>query len=149
MEENSNSKLITTLTPNVIKTGYILGKPRRNWIEAIIVDAIFIAILFIIPFTSTVRNIILLIIGPSIFYFFYRGIMNRSVIEMLTAEYRFLKNRRVLHLRGPEYVKKKQSLSNYIGGDDEDLIDRIVRSITGKLREIAKNWSEEDSGENN
>lgn len=95
----------TIITKNVIKTGEIMGIPKRRFIEAGIAILLFAFFLFAISFTSIVRNVTLIVYGSTIVFIFIRGIHNRSVVEHLIATMRFRKTKRILHLVGPEYER--------------------------------------------
>ena len=145
-ENRKDDPLITYFTPNILRAGYWFGKPRRNWIEAALVLLIFIVIMMGIPFVTSVRNVIIICIGGPLFEFFVRGICNRSVFQMIKAEFRYQRNRRILHLRGPEFKQSRQNLGKYMGGEDEEIFDRIGNFIKEHLLKIAYEWGEEEDG---
>lgn len=112
----TESDLIYQMNKNVVQQGSFLGIPYRRWIEAIVFASIGAGIICIINFTALVKGIAGTMAFVSLFGIFLRGIMNRSITEVLIDEIKFQKNKRVLHLRGPEYVRKKREFRS-IGGN--------------------------------
>jgi hypothetical protein len=135
-ENNSQNDVIYTITPNVIETGYFFGIPIRRWVEAVGFSLLFDILMLIIPFTTTVHTVLIVVMDAVIFGFSLHGIHNRSIIQFTVAEIKFRKTRRILHLRGPEYVKKKQDFSSYVGLDNTNL-GLIVAKVKGMLNNYA------------
>lgn len=109
-----------SIISNVVESGYLLGIPYRNWLEGIISFLLILIFVLLIPFTNVVRAVIVIIYGLGAFIFNLRGIMNRSLSQMFIAELNFRRNRRILHLRGPEFKKSKQDFSKYLGSDESN-----------------------------
>ena len=146
MQEQNENLDEYFITPNVIESGLFFGIPHRHWFEAVFFTLLVILIINAIPFTSIVKGVLCVTFGVTVFRFHLQGLCNRSVTEMIAAEYRFMKHRRVLHLRGPEYVKKKQDFSQYAGGDETNL-ERIIRQFKGRLNDLADSILEDSDGE--
>ena len=146
MNENDESQIEYSITPNVLESGLFLGIPYRKWFEAVGFTLLICIIICVIPFTNLVKFILCLVFGTAIFRFNLMGLCNRSVTEMMAAEIRFLRHKRVLHLRGPEYVKQKQDFSMYAGGDETNF-ERLLRQTKGRLNDYADAILEDSDGE--
>lgn len=134
-----------TLTKNVINRNKILGFNKRNWGEAILYTTIVACIVFAIPFTDIVTIMSLVVLVPLVFFVNLYGIKHRSLSEIIIAEMNFRSNRRRLHLRSPEYVRKK-SKTTYTESEDESLAEQHFKLVKQGLNEfIEKYASEEDS----
>lgn len=135
-----------SIISNIIEIGNLLGFPYRQWAEAIGFTLLFILIIALIPFTFWVRFFICLVYGFTIFTISLNGIKNRSVTQFLLDERKFRKNKRVLHLRGPEYMKSKADIQSYEGG--EDFIGKQITRVKQLIIESAdKILDEADSEE--
>lgn len=147
MDEEKREFTTYNISLNCIESGTFFNIPHRRWIEAVIFTIIVIVIIKFIPFTTVVGNVLCITLGAPTFGFFLKGIKNRSVTEMILAEIRFRRNRRVLHLRGPEFKKEKQDFSKYAGGDETNA-ERFIRRIKELLNGYAdKVLEESDSSE--
>ena len=153
-EQNNGQKepafVEKTIINNVIEQGNFLGFPYRQWAEAIGFTLLFILIVLLIPFTKIAKFFICLVYGFTIFGFSLKGIKNRSITLFLSDEYKFRKNRRILHLRGPEYIKTKADIQSYEGGDDfiGKQIERIKYALiqgADKILSEADSESDEDN----
>lgn len=129
------------IIPNVYETGTLFGIRKRNWIEAFSFGGIAVGLIQLIPFTDLVNGIVSVSVFSAIFAINLRGILNRSITEIISAELRFKKNKRILHLRGPEYVKKKQDFSMY--GGDESNGQVIIKKFKRRVGEFGQNLIEE------
>lgn len=132
------------LTQNVLTNDKVLGLNKRNWAEAIIITAMFLIGLNLIPFTMIVRGFASAVFGTSLFVFLLRGIKHRSVIQMILKEYKFRKNRRRLHLRSPEYVRKKVR-SSYSESEDESIAEHYFKYVKGRIDRFIDEYSEEEN----
>lgn len=145
-DNNEQNDVIYRITPNVIETGYFFGIPVRRWVEAIVFCVLFDLFVMAIPFTTTVHTVLIIVIDAVLFGFSLHGIHNRSIIQFAIAEWKFRKTRRVLHLRGPEYVKKKQDFNSYIGLDNTNF-GLIVARVKGFLNNYADKVIEDKEGQ--
>lgn len=135
-----------SIIPNIIEIGNFLGIPYRNWIEAVAFTLILIAIFLLIPFAPVAKFFFCVVWGGATFMFTLRGINNRSVIQFLSDERKFQKSKRILHLRGPEYVKTKADIKSYEGGDD--LIGKYITRLRENVLEWAESKIDEEDSEN-
>ncbi len=133
---------------NCIENDSFLGISYRKWVDTFVFGGAVFLIIMVIPFTSLVTTILLVTIMIPTIMLCIHGICNRSVSEMLFAEMRFRKNKRVLHLRGPEYVRQKTDFSKYAGGDETNG-ERIVRTIKESLNRYADSILEGEDSKNN
>lgn len=125
------------LTPNVIESGTLLGIPHRNWIEAVASSLIAVFIITAIPFTPVYTGVLCIMVSSALIAINLKGIQNRSVTQMIVAEISFLKNRRILHLRGPEYAKTVQNFNMYLNADKSN-----GEIILGKITEALNNYAD-------
>lgn len=144
MADNSNNQNISTqLTQNVITKGKFHGIPKQNIFEAIFFPVAVGSIIVAINFTDLVTIASCLVLCPLLFFICIRGFYHRSVLQILQSEYKFRKNRRVLHLRDPKYVRKENRYANE-ETSDESYAERIARILREKLKDfIEKNSSNE------
>jgi len=147
-EENKRKEYVAaSIISNIIEVGNFLGFPYRRWAEAIGFTGLFILIIALVPFTFWARFFICLVYGFAIFTIALNGIKNRSIVQFFMDEKRFRKNKRILHLRGPEFIKAKADISSYEGGDDffGRQIDRIKeRIIQGADKILDETTGKED-----
>lgn len=140
-EKEEQEKIFTTLiTKNVLRQGEFLGIPKRNIAEAVLAVVAFITFLFVVPFSSIVRNVSILVYGIPIFIFFLHGIKNRSVSEIIIGEVRYLRKRRALHLRGPEYVRqpgKSASGNETKRSDFQGISEMVKEKVKGFIDEYS------------
>lgn len=140
-DNTNNNELFTKLTRNVITKGKFHGIPKRNIGEAIFFTGLVGSIILAINFTDLVTIASTLVLCPLIFIICVRGFYHRSLLQILQSEYRFRRNRRELHLRGPEYVRKENRYANEETAD-ESYIETITRVLREKLKEfVEKNSS--------
>ena len=134
-----NDPLCTRLNKNVITKGKTFGIPNHNIVEAIFFVFLTVLIILAINFTKLVTNICLIILVPIVLIFFLRGLKSRSVLQLLVSEIKFRINRKILHLRSPEYVRKENRYANEESAD-ESVVEAIGRIAKEKYREfIEKN----------
>jgi hypothetical protein len=148
MANENEEKSRYNISLNCMESEQFFGIPHRRWFEAIFFAFIVIVIIRLIPFTDVVKNVLSFTFGGSTFAFFLKGLFNRSVTEILMAEIKFSKNRRVLHLRGPEYKKQKQDFSKYAGGDETNA-ERLIRRFKEALNGYADKVLEDSDSEEN
>ncbi len=137
------SKSTYRISGNVVKESSILGIPLRNWIEGAVFALIVFWIIQQIPFTTTVKNIFRVIYCGAVFIGGLIGIKNRAVTEFLVDEIKFLKNRRRLHLRGPEYERNKKEYKHYEVGHSS-IARRKFDEAMARLRQVAGETGEEE-----
>lgn len=140
-EEEKSEEVI--LTRNVYSKEKFMGVDKRNIVEAILFLVLLILILWIIPFTRIVRIISFIVLAPTLVIFGIRGIKHRSVLKMLSAEIKFRKYRRRLHLRGPEYVRKKVK-TRYDESEDESLLEHGWRLAKERISQFIEQYGEEE-----
>lgn len=139
-QSNENNEISFIFTINIVDTGAFLGIPWRRWIEGLCFGGVGVLIICAINFTSLVKTIISLIVFFTLFFFGVKGIMNRSITEMLLAEIKFWKNRRELHLSGPEYLRSKKTK---ITGEGKSNGEEIANRIKARLIEFARQQRQE------
>ena len=129
------------ITHNVLNQNDFLGKPKRQWAEAIAFTFLFFLIVSAIPFTTVVRWVIFLVFGGAILFIGIRGIKNRSLIEIIIGEVKFLKRKRILHLYGPEYKRQKGVAA---GGQDTSMSDaeRIIEYVKQKVTDFTDKYAD-------
>lgn len=133
------------LTKNVINKNQLLGINKRNWAEAAIWVSGITLIVTAIPFTKIVTQMTLIVLLPIAFLLNLKGIKHRSLSEMVVAEINFRNNRRRLHLRGPEYVRKKYK-TTYTESEDESLAEQHYKLLKQGLSDFVEKYaSDEDS----
>lgn len=122
---------------NVIQSGQIFGIPHRNWGEAIIFTGCVVIGILMAPFTEIATLMGIIVFGFASFITFLRGYKNRSLTQILIAEAKFRKNKRVCHLRGPQYVRNKRVI---ISADMEgqSKASKMINNAKAKLIELAK-----------
>ena len=138
---NPENMEVFELTSNIISTGQILGMKQRNVIEGGIMTYIAIRIIGNIPFIFKVKVVLWILVSIALMIFNIRGIKGCALTEILIAEIRFRKNKRELHLRGPEYVKEKKSSygSNY---SEKSIAEEVIDWGRGHLDRFLKENSE-------
>ena len=141
--EHEAKKKISELTQNVIERNKVMGINKRNIGEAIIFTLLIFLIVVVIPFTELVTIIICIVLCPVAFIGCIKGIKHLSVTEILFAELEFRKNRRRLHLRGPQYVRKK-SRNSYSESEDESLAEKCFRFIKQRFYEFLDEYGKEE-----
>lgn len=145
MEEQKDEGQEYTLTKNVLTKGKHFGVNDRNWAEAFVFSIIVATIILAIPFTEIVTKVSLFVLLPIVFGLNLKGIKHRSLTEMLKAEIKFRQNRRRLHFRGPQYVRKNYK-TTYTESEDESYAEQHYRIIKQRFNEFLEKYgSEEDS----
>lgn len=144
MQDELNEKdLYTRLNKNVMIKGRFYSIPKQNIREAVIFTLLTFGIINGIHFTNLVKTASGVILCPIIFIVCIKGIKHRSVLQILYSEYKFRKRRRILSLRGPEYVRKE---SKYASEEtaEESVAETVGRIALTKFRDfIEKNSSNE------
>ena len=149
MPEDNEKVEVYTLTKNVVNRSKFLGMEKRNLVEAIIFTALVLYIVNVaIPFTPLVKIICSLVLGIFTFALNIIGIKKRSLTEILVAEIKFRQNRRRLHLRGPEYVRKRV-ISNYTESEDESLAERYFKLAKEYIDGFVERYGEEEDSQGN
>lgn len=123
---------------NVIKQGQIFGINTRNWIEGIVFSLFVDAIIININFTPLVKLVACGVLSVAIVFGCCNGIKNRSVIEVLIDEIKFLTNRRKLHLMGPEYEKRHKDFSKM--GEGQNNAERLWKKTKSGITETFDKW---------
>lgn len=131
------------LSKNVIAKEKFFKFNKRNLIEAIVSFLVLQLILEIMNFTGIVRIFVTIIIGTALVWFMVKGIKNRSVTQILMAEYQFRKRKRELCLRGPEW-KRKEGAYKYAESRDEAALRKFVATAKNRLDEFIEQYSEEN-----
>ena len=134
-EQDSNSEnnlLVYRWTHNVIEKSKFHGIEKRNLAEAIIVP-------FVVSVVMT-----LIVILPTLFTVFVKGYKNRSIFEFIRDEIRFKKRRRVLHLRGVEYKRKKGA--QYTDYEEYGFVKSVIEKSKQKLTEFIEKYDADDTG---
>lgn len=138
----NEDELLFNLTRNVIQKNKFLGIEKRNWLEAIIEGVLIFLLIMVLPFTPIVKIISTIVIEIVLGFFNLRGFKNRSLLQIIMDEYRFKKNRRKLHLRGPEYKWTKGAYAYEEDGNKselEKLYGLIKRGITEFIEKNSDN----------
>lgn len=146
--EQENKKEVYHLTKNVIEHSKVMGIGKRNIVEAIIFTFLILAIIQLIPFTNLVKIITSIVLGAFSIFLNIVGIKHRSITEIVVAELRFRKNRRRLHLRGPEYVREKFK-SDISESEDESIAERYFKLFKAKLDDFVERYGEEEGSDSN
>ena len=141
MSNIENDPLYTRLNRNVITKGKTFGIPNHNIVEAIFFVFLVVLIILSINFTKLVTNICLIILVPIVSIFFLRGLKSRSVLQLLISEIKFRINRKIIHLRSPEYVRKENRYANEESAD-ESVVEAIGRITKEKYREFIEKYSD-------
>ncbi len=133
------------LGQNIIENGKVFGVERRNLIETVISVGFVTILIMLIPFTKYVKVFSISVIDLVLGYINIRGIQHRSVTQIIIAEIKFRKNRRMLHLRGPEYTRKKGVYSFEEAGNESTFESwtRAVKEFIAKF--IERYGSDQDS----
>ena len=86
----------------------------------------------------------LIVILPTLFTVFVKGYKNRSIFEFIRDEIRFKKRRRVLHLRGVEYKRKKGA--QYTDYEEYGFVKSVIEKSKQKLTEFIEKYDADDTG---
>lgn len=141
----NTEKRVFALTKNVIEKNKLLGRNKRNWREAILFTCAILLIVLLIPFTDLVTIIVCVVLCPITFFLALTGIKHFSLTEILEAEKKFRQNRRRLHLRSAEYVRKKNKTA-YTDGEEESLAEKTFKYFKQRFDDFVEEYgSEEDS----
>jgi hypothetical protein len=131
------------LNKNVISKGKTFGIPNRNIFEAVFFTSLTEYCIVSINFTKVAFVSCTVIICPIVFGLFLRGLKNRSVLQILFSSIKFHFNRRELHLRSPEYVKKENQYANE-ETINESFFESIWRHIQKWLRSFIEKYSDSE-----
>lgn len=130
--QSQENPLEYSFNRNILPGNRIFGVGKRNLLEGIIVTLLADAVILQIPFVRDVKIVLLISISIILMIFNIRGIKNMAVTEIIVAEIRFQKNKRELHLRGPEYVREKKA--NYKGGyNDQSIAEQVVHAAKERI----------------
>ena len=103
MAEENNKIPRVRLNRNVLSKNRIYGIPKVNIVEAIFFTIAVWLIILSINFTKLVSSVCILVLCPIVFVCGVKGIKSRSVLQFLLSNIKFVRNRKMLHLRGPEF----------------------------------------------
>lgn len=142
MAEEEKEELSTVIISNILKSDTILGIQKRNWIEATVFAAFTAIIISPIPFVSDVKGVVLLMCCGMTFYIGLKGIKNRSITQIILAERRFRKNRKILFLRSPKYARENITFKN----DETTLshFQKFQQKYKDRLDDFIEQYSEEE-----
>lgn len=129
------------ITQNVMNQNEVIGIPKRRWIEGIVFTFLFFMIISLIPFTSVVKNVILLVFGGGLFFLCIHGIKDRSITEIFISEIKFQKRKRILHLVGPEFKRQKGVAA---GGQNSEMSDaeRLSLYVKEKINDFTDKYAD-------
>lgn len=133
------------LTKNVIRKDQLLGIDKRNWLEAIVEGVLVLLFIMILPFTAIVKIVSIIVIEVVLWFFNLRGYKNRSLIQIILAEYKFKKNRRMLHLRGPEYRWTKGAYTYNEDDSNKSEIEKLYGFIKKHVSRFVEKYSDNDN----
>lgn len=137
------------IPPNAFKP---LSK-KRNLIEAVLFTGLLNFVLYKMPFTRQAWLMFAICGSAATLFFFYRGYKNRSLTEILIAEIKFKHNKRITHLRSPEYDQtRKTSVLEEAEGDTTlqkciNLGKKVYKEKQEDLREKITRLLDEDGDE--
>lgn len=94
-----------------------------------------------IPFVPDVARIFTLMSCACFGIITIKGIGEMSVMQRIISEIRYLRRRRKLHLRSPEYIRKERTNAN--SRDNKSFIEASIEKFSSKTSE----WIEKYSGE--
>lgn len=135
MAEENNKIPRVRLNRNVLSKNRIYGIPKVNIVEAIIFSIAVWLIILSINFTKLVSSVCILVLCPIVFVCGIKGIKSRSVLQFLLSNIKFVRNRKMLHLRGPEYKRKENQYASQ-ENIDESVVEKIIRLAGEKLRKF-------------
>lgn len=111
--------------------------------ETVVVVAISNSIITAIPFVPTVDSIVRFTTTLFLGGFFLKGIEEQSVLQRIICEIKFKKQRRELHLRSAEYVRKTRK-KNSAGREDQSLGEHYIEKADKWFRGIIEKESEDE-----
>ena len=135
MAEENNKIPRVRLNWNVLSKNRIYGIPKVNIVEAIFFTIAVWLIILSINFTKLVSSVCILVLCPIVFVCGVKGIKSRSVLQFLLSNIKFVRNRKMLHLRGPEYKRKENQYASQ-ENIDESVVEKIIRLAGEKLRKF-------------
>ena len=130
-----------------ISKGFGLGNifiSTRNLIEACLASGVALFIIGHINFTNSVKGFYSAVFGIGLFWLVARGYKNRSFTQIAVDYFKTVKNRKVLHLRGPEYVRQDIKLKGGSESSDETYAKQIIKWSKGRLNNFIDEYSEEE-----
>ena len=133
-------------TKNVIQSERFMGIQKRNIYEAIAIVVFLIVVIASLPFTSVVKTMSIIVLCPTTLIICIRGVKNRSIGQIITAEIKFRKNRRELHLRGPEYKREKGEM-HYDENANDSIAEKGIRIVRTKINEFIGKYSDPEDSE--
>ncbi len=143
-EKEKQTQEDIVLEKNVLDKGYIFTIPVRNIIEGAIVTLIIIYIICSINFTTYVKVFSCLVYGTGTMFVFIRGYKNRSFIQIIQDYIHALRNRKILHLRGPEYERQDVAIKEG-EGDDKSILAKWFDEVKERLRGFTEQYAEEEN----
>ncbi len=114
--------------PNLIKSDVWKWKT----VETIIVVFTCVKICSAIPFVPKIGNVFKLMSSLGFGMITIKGIGEMSVTQRLIYEFKYLKRRRKLHLRSPEYIRKEKTV-NAFNREDKSPVEFVVDNISEKI----------------
>jgi len=111
---------------------------HRKLIEAIMAMIITGMVITSINFVIKIKIILLITCCLAMGFLFLKGIKNRSITQIIFAEYKFRKSRRCAHLRSINYVKKNRK-SFFAGVEGETTAEKTVNVLKKRLND----WKED------
>ena len=148
MDDNDNERgyVKITIERNISKGIGFVFFSTRNLIEALVTSGAAIFIICQINFTNTVKGFYCFVFGIGLFFLVARGYKNRSFTQIAIDYIRTLRSRKVLPLRGPEYVRQDIKLKGSGEGTDGTYAKKLAKWGKGKLNDFIDEYSEDETG---
>jgi hypothetical protein len=125
------------LNRNIVSKGKtFLGRPVRMWLEGVIFGMLGVALVRLVPFVGSVKILLSIIAFLTLLVLNVIGIKNRSWTQCVLSAIKYSRNRRRLHLRSPEYVRKikyEEDIDN--ASPAEQLARKIQQRFDGFIEE--------------
>jgi len=124
--------------------GNIINSDVWKWkaVETIGVVILINGIIHQIPFVPKVGHIIQFTSSVTAAFFTIKGVGEDSLMQRLLAEIKFKKNRKVMHLRSAEYVRKQRN-ANGMEREDQSIAEYYI----GKSQKFISDFIEKNSEE--
>ena len=103
---------------NLINSNVWKWKLAETIVAVIIVNGALVQV----PFVPKIGTIIQFTTSVTVSFFTLKGIGEDSLLQRIIAEIRFKKNRKELHLRSAEYVRKQRNTSG-VEREDQSLAE--------------------------
>lgn len=145
-QENPNKLITYYWTNNVLQKSKFHGIDKQNILEAIVVPFVITVVILVIPFTRIVKLMSIIVTDIVLFTTFIRGYKNRSIFQFIRDEIRFKKNRRVLHLRGVEYKRKKGG--QFINYEEDGIIRLFITKSKQRLDDFIEKYDSNNVSKN-